>query len=215
MTFDVQLNWRSIGLPLGLWIADAEAAADTGHKWAASLHLGPVNFYIAGGEASPLDDFTPAWWPTVDVIDVSSRIDALAPGEPSQPMSMALENIISERERQIEAEGWTQEHDDEHVNGEMAGAAACYALASTPKHYGAPHAAKMFWPWAPEWWKPTDPRRVLVKAGALIVAEIERLDRLGATASPQTAEGGKPDRASGRVARPVRSKAEGDSARTE
>jgi hypothetical protein len=34
------------------------------------------------------------------------------------------------------------------------------------------------WPWAPELWKPANARRDLVKAGALILAEIERLDRL-------------------------------------
>jgi hypothetical protein len=33
------------------------------------------------------------------------------------------------------------------------------------------------WPWSQDWWKPTNPRRDLVKAGALIAAEIERLDR--------------------------------------
>ena len=34
------------------------------------------------------------------------------------------------------------------------------------------------WPWVRRWWKPTDRRRDLVKAGALILAEIERLDRI-------------------------------------
>ncbi|GAG33310.1 unnamed protein product, partial [marine sediment metagenome] len=38
------------------------------------------------------------------------------------------------------------------------------------------------WPWDPSWWKPTDERRNLEKAGALIVAELERLDRLEARA---------------------------------
>jgi len=35
------------------------------------------------------------------------------------------------------------------------------------------------WPikWMAAWFKPTDPRRDLVKAGALCIAEIERLDR--------------------------------------
>jgi len=33
------------------------------------------------------------------------------------------------------------------------------------------------WPWGKEWWKPSDRRRDLVKAGALIAAEIDRLDR--------------------------------------
>jgi len=30
--------------------------------------------------------------------------------------------------------------------------------------------------WAREWWKPKDRRRDLIRAAALIVAEIERLD---------------------------------------
>lgn len=34
-----------------------------------------------------------------------------------------------------------------------------------------------FWPWQRKWWKPKDPRRDLVRAGALIIAEIERIDR--------------------------------------
>lgn len=33
------------------------------------------------------------------------------------------------------------------------------------------------WPWDDVWWKPKDPRTNLVKAGALILAEIERMDR--------------------------------------
>jgi hypothetical protein len=33
------------------------------------------------------------------------------------------------------------------------------------------------WPWHDDWWKPKDRRRDLIRAAALIVAEIERLDR--------------------------------------
>jgi hypothetical protein len=88
-------------------------------------------------------------------------------------MSKALDDITLERQRQVNQEGWTPEHDDEHDAGELAAAASCYA---------DPTIATTFlptrWPWDREWWKPTDQRRNLVKAGALIVAEIERLDRL-------------------------------------
>ena len=31
--------------------------------------------------------------------------------------------------------------------------------------------------WSKDWWKPKDKRRDLIRAAALIVAEIERLDR--------------------------------------
>lgn len=36
------------------------------------------------------------------------------------------------------------------------------------------------WCWDRSWWKPTTPRRDLVKAAALILAEIERIDRAAA-----------------------------------
>lgn len=81
----------------------------------------------------------------------------------------AIEAIAAERQRQIEVEGWTPEHDDDHNNGELADAAACYARG---------RCMSSVWPWDDNWWKPgSGRRRQLVKAGALIVAEIERLDR--------------------------------------
>lgn len=88
----------------------------------------------------------------------------------------ALLDVISERQRQRAVEGWTSEHDDAYQNSELADAAACYAInahnqgLSTPAHC----------PWAPDWWKQSGPRRDLVKAGALILAEIERIDRAAA-----------------------------------
>lgn len=91
-----------------------------------------------------------------------------------KPREYVIMEIARERERQISAEGWTPEHDDEHTDGHMALAAACYALQST--HVGATR----LWPWDRAWWKPKDERRNLVKAAALIVAEIERLDRAAA-----------------------------------
>ena len=88
-------------------------------------------------------------------------------------LSNAARDILAERQRQITAEGWTPEHDDHHTCGEIADAAACYAL------WGGgcvPHHWRNFWPFdgAP---KLAPARRMLVKAGALIIAEIERLDR--------------------------------------
>lgn len=84
-------------------------------------------------------------------------------------------DVLAERQRQVEAEGWTPEHDDEHRNGELARAAACYTLPILLD----PGETPFGWPddWDADWWKPTTRRRDLVKAGALILAEIERLDR--------------------------------------
>jgi hypothetical protein len=89
-----------------------------------------------------------------------------------------IAEIAAERRRQIGAEGWTPEH-DEHDDGALAKAAACYAGDSRKFNAAAPPD----WPWSQAWWKPSDRRRNLIKAGALIVAEIERIDRaaLGAT----------------------------------
>lgn len=113
-----------------------------------------------------------------------------------------IDDIAAERQRQLSVEGWTLDHDDCHHVGEMARAAACYALQSSlgdaertfdvevgggtrmfkRKFFtvGTINISYLLWPWDGKWWKPTTARRDLVKAAALIVAEIERLDRLAA-----------------------------------
>lgn len=86
-----------------------------------------------------------------------------------------IDEIAAERRRQIEEEDWTPEHDDEHRAGELADAAACYAADDgAHPNEGEPPSG---WPWGANWWKPKDRRHDLIRAGALIVAEIERLDR--------------------------------------
>lgn len=93
-------------------------------------------------------------------------------------LSQAARDVLAERQRQISAEGWTPEHDDVHNNGELADAAACYASPSIFTLIGL-----RLWPWRTAWWKPSDHRRNCVKAGALVIAEIERLDRAAARAA--------------------------------
>lgn len=108
------------------------------------------------------------------------RALAATPPEARQTETGALADIAAERRRQVEAEGWTPEHDDAHDKCELAQAAACYALARSPvkieREWVYPDPPKV-WPWHSSWWKPNFYRRNLVKAGALIVAEIERWDR--------------------------------------
>jgi hypothetical protein len=103
-------------------------------------------------------------------------------------MSKAIEDVITERKRQIEAEGWTPAHDDEHKDGAMAEAAAAYAIGRPfvhpPIHVRGSvnqYIRADLWPWDMAWWKPKSRRENLVRAGALIIAEIERLDRAAAT----------------------------------
>lgn len=91
-----------------------------------------------------------------------------------------IEEIAAERARQIEQEGFTAGHDLVHDRGELAAAAACYAQHASWGRHDPLREAPYDWPWHPQWWKPKNPRRDLVRAAALIVAEIERLDRSGA-----------------------------------
>ncbi|WP_018516432.1 hypothetical protein [Rhizobium leguminosarum] len=109
--------------------------------------------------------------------------------------SQAAIDVAAERRRQVEAEGWTPAHDDKHSDRSMALAGACYAMfaaasdsarSSTEMPAGLTRTGKSIngwsawlelWPWERQWWKPSDRRRDLVKAAALIIAEIERLDR--------------------------------------
>jgi hypothetical protein len=97
-------------------------------------------------------------------------------------MKTGIELIAAERQRQIEAENWTAEHDDDHIRGELSAAAACYAdiaaiqESNIMRYY--PDGVPKRWPWDEKWWKPSpDPIRNLEKAGALIAAEIDRLQR--------------------------------------
>ena len=88
--------------------------------------------------------------------------------------SQAVLDVTAERRRQIEVEGWTPEHDDEHSSHALAEAAACYCLSSAGKPFDY---FETTWPWERWWFKASGTRRDLVKAGALILAEVERLDR--------------------------------------
>lgn len=95
----------------------------------------------------------------------------------SRTVTAAAADVLAERKRQVTTEGWTQEHDDQHVNFEMAIAGGLYAISAVDSHHKLRNSAPSAWPWDRKWWKPDGPRRDLVKAGALILAEIERLDR--------------------------------------
>lgn len=92
-----------------------------------------------------------------------------------------MAEIHAER-RQVEQKGWTPEHDDEHACDEIAALACFYAMPPAARDwdasstgYGQTLGAAIL----PEDWvaEVGDRRRELVKSGALIVAEIQRLDR--------------------------------------
>jgi hypothetical protein len=108
-------------------------------------------------------------------------------------MKTGAELIAAERERQMSEEGWTPDHDDKHGNGSLAVAAACYAMPKRLFVLNEGAGVIQFndpWPWSdgdsrkkqsnyPNF-IPTHGQarlRMLVKAGALIAAEIDRLLR--------------------------------------
>lgn len=106
----------------------------------------------------------------------------------------AVALVLRERLRQGEEEGRTPEQDDGYVAGELAAAAACYAISGCSWSFqemnhprGAAEAIDIqedrqianLWPWGQAFFKPKSARRDLVRAAALIVAELERLERAG------------------------------------
>ena len=121
---------------------------------------------------SPFDAAMEAGW--IDPIDISK----------------ATIDVMNERDRQCNEEGFLPTHDDKYVKGELPLAAACYVfqagivtnlvsegrIKNNAEDYGTTKTPEL-WPWDSVWWKPTSPRKDLVRAAALIIAEIERLDR--------------------------------------
>lgn len=103
------------------------------------------------------------------------------------------ELIAAERQRQIDKEGWVPSHDDEHADSELAIAAICYAAPRPIYMQNGYLCFRDPWPWEQHWDKrprtnggrvktsdqltPRQRIRQLVKAGALIAAEIDRLQR--------------------------------------
>lgn len=102
--------------------------------------------------------------------------------------------ILEERNRQVAKEGWSDEHDDEHNESELAWAACYYACPQQPTNLDAeddteidetPTHSVLEALWPPAWSgrhrkkRFKDRKRQLVVAGALIVAELERLERGG------------------------------------
>lgn len=148
------------GEVVGWLISDADGNDDFCNNPAA-LH----QFHYRGGEPIPL-----------------YRSPAPAPDTVVEALPDAARDVLSERERQKAVEGWTEAHDDQHGDGQMADAAACYALENGRGFI------ESFWPWDWKWWKPKDPRRNLVRAGALIIAEIERIDRAALTGQAKKGE---------------------------
>ena len=158
-------------------------------------------------KASPMVEAITEWCKRRGLHTDGARVEnwreAIATQQGLDSLTSAARDVLVERQRQIEAEGWKTERDDVYDTGEIALAAACYAAHSAScAAIKAPHTAPgvfvrtrsaqdfvgEMWPWSEDWWKPSGHRRNLEKAGALILAEIERIDR--ATLAAQAKKGG-------------------------
>lgn len=112
----------------------------------------------------------------------------MTPESDTHTAMSGIDLIAKERQRQIQEKGYTPDHDDWHINAQLAIAAMIYTDAAQiqARCHGALDSLESLpdyesWPFENSDWKPsTDPVRNLVKAGALICAEIDRLKRLEA-----------------------------------
>lgn len=152
--------------PQGKDCHDAEILKNTGQAKYLKNRLGSA-FYagIRAGEGID-DEVTPG----------------LVCDESLIPEVAIAQEIVEERRRQIGDEGFDEKHDDRHRGGVMGLAAACYA---SPKELYVKTGNdrtitfKDAWPWERHWDKrgKHSVRRRLVIAAALIMADIERMDR--------------------------------------
>lgn len=119
----------------------------------------------------------PAWGPQTSIERIKTinatlpsfslkTVEALVKMLESCTGTKAIHDVIAERQRQQTVKGFSTEQDDTYVGFQLSAAAICYI---------EPMEAENYWP--ADCFKPTDTRRNLIKAAALIIAEIERLDR--------------------------------------
>jgi hypothetical protein len=152
----VSSGWRRVNI--GWWVGREarELFVDTGYGLVCDYERVPDPLVM------PEDEFAA-------VRTIAERLGLGSDG----PESSGVALIAAERARQVTAEGYTPEHDAHHGDGDLIRAAVAYATAAvgaTEEHTAA------WWPWDRPGFKPGDgPLRALVKAGALIAAEIDRL----------------------------------------
>lgn len=145
-----------------------KVVADCMHCWLTDL---------AGEGAIPLDEY-----PTEQDL-AKAQAPNQAQTDARDALTPAARDLLAERQRHISAEGWTPERDDRYRGCELAKAAAAYAHAATGLGWQVKENPPPVWPWPTSWWKPTTSRRDLEKAGALILAEMERIDRAAIAAA--------------------------------
>ena len=112
-------------------------------------------------------------------IENIDKVTSLIEHKPTA-MKTGINTILEERLRQLTVKGYDSVHDDTHKKGELYKAAALYAWPAL-----SDYVLKHEWPEGKAFYHPSEPKfsreaeiRDLAKAGALIVAELDRLYRL-------------------------------------
>lgn len=145
---------------------------------------------MEGIRATPPGDFRDRLLEEVWAILPMGRAAAALTEEALERLAGGAGAIACERQRQLRAEGYTPERDALHNHAEMVRAAKCYLLVADARVNRVPLPPCFFpkaWPWDHATWKPADrAKRNLEKAGALIAAEWDRLDRLEASQTKTT-----------------------------
>lgn len=193
-TIELHHSVSQLGLPTSAAM-QAEFAEAATHPHSVLRYLTDAHDALEGMSDSDIDHFetdeeeaegAPAQFAARRVMQALHMLSTMAIMAPAA-LNQAAHEVLAERARQIRAEGWTPERDDAYEGGELAIAAACYA-----QHGGVPNEddaeTPNDWPWSDKWWKPADKRRNLVKAGALILADIERIDRAAAKQPKERAQ---------------------------
>lgn len=90
---------------------------------------------------------------------------------------LVVDKLIAERERVQNEEGWSALNDDSYVDTQLPRAAVCYLLLNPLRTNIYYNIIGELWPFSASWWKPKDPEQDLIRAGQLIIAELERLER--------------------------------------
>ncbi|CAO1663439.1 hypothetical protein NYA30BAC_01957 [Halomonas sp. NYA30] len=203
---DVKEVLEPFGFEVNLHFDDAPCAEEEPEAWA--LFEKQTNAYVDAINYAPPTGFTEIGRfvnedSDITIVSVRAKSDFAcsllwsdprfdeADEAPVPNPIVALFELNEERSRQVNAEGFSREQDDQWSKGELASLACCYADHAAfiaQAHFGYEASEPV---WLPgnmdsQWWKPSlDPRRDLVKAGALILAEIERLDRAAARAKAE------------------------------
>jgi len=156
-----------------LEIVEMEPTSEVGK----AVHASFMKLYKANFTFAQVENF---WKDCMSSAEI--MIESKKRGLHTQSSISGADLIYLERKRQIEEEGYTPKHDNQHNTGNLAHAASAYASAELYRRTtseGFDNTPAM-WPFERKYWKPSPEDRVkeLTKAGALIAAEIDRLKQL-------------------------------------